>query len=686
MVTAPEGAIRRAARRRLAVFSFLLLLNCPSLLHADLLLGIPWSSNRQLRAIAAVAPQVRYATPGLIFAAADDDGLRRLRAQGFHPFLIDRPAPGDAYYLTEHLELPLRAEAVLLHAEGSEWALLRLPLEGFAAALESHDFLWPLPESYSLRGWLETVPRHKPTTLAAAGTVAELMARVEVENLERHVRVLALIDPDRESTGDNLRTRYALRSETLEAAAYIRDRMAEYLGTAGVRIEEFSIPELDHQGVSMRNVVGTLPGSDPEAGHYVVCAHYDAIASRTPGPWDWRSDPAPGADDNASGVALLLESARVLAGRSFPWSVRFIAFSGEEIGLWGSRAHAVQAAAREDRLIGVLNFDMIGYNHLRRRLELVTNPASRWMVQWLVEANERYGIGLKLDVLEDSAARLSDHAPFWARGYDAILAIENYLPTDPDTPGVRNGDYRINTQYHTLADVPDSINYELVRRATQLVVAGLGQYGVEEGEPNLAVFSGDLRGDSRDNLRLRIANIGLGRLEGSYRVRVSRCAADSSDCRPIYDEAGGGPLEAGAVEDVSIPWDRFGEMVFLFEVDPEDAIAESNEADNRALQRLRLVPQSAIKVYPNPYRPGGERFLSFGGLPPGSRLRIMTLGGDLVWSAGAGRSREPLRWHGQNESGFSVGSGVYVYLIAGPGGEKVKVGKIVVMRQGPVGH
>ena len=682
MATSPEGASRRALRPHvlLSFLFFLFFHSCPCLLQADLLLGFRWSSPRQLRHIAAAAEQVRYAAPGLIFAAADDHSLRRLEAQGFHPFLIDRPSPGDGYFLTDHLEFPLQTGAVLLHAAGSDWALLRLPRDRLGTALDGRRFLWPLPESYSLRGWLEAVPRARPAALPAAETVAELLDRIEVENIERHVRVLALMDPDRESTADNLRTRHAFRPETLEAAAYIRDRLAESLGPAGVALEEFSIPQIPHPGVPMYNVVGTLAGADPEAGYYLVCAHYDAIASRTPGSWDWRTDAAPGADDNASGVALLLESARVLAARSFPWSMRFIAFSGEETGLWGSRAHALQAAARGDRIIGVLNFDMIGFNHLRHRLELVTNPASRWMVQWMVEANERYDIGLKLDVLEDSAARLSDHAPFWARGYDAVLAIENYLPTDPDTPGVRNGDYRINTQYHTLADVPDSINYELVRRATQLVVATLGQYGTAEGGPNLAVFSGDLSADSADNLRLRVANTGLGRLEAPYRVRVSRCAPDSSDCRPFYDAERGGPLEAGAVEDIVIPWNRFGEMVFLFEVDPDDAIAESSEADNRALQHLRLVPRSAVRVYPNPYRPAQDGFLSFGGLPRGSRLRIMTLGGEPVWSAGAGNRGDPLRWHGQNASGFAVGSGVYVYLITAPGGEKVRMGKIVVMR------
>ena len=126
---------------------------------------------------------------------------------------------------------------------------------------------------------------------------------------------------------------------------------------------------------------------------------------------------------------------------------------------------------------------MIGFNDLSQRLELVTNAPSHWLVELMVEANERYAIGLKLDVLEDGAALLSDHAPFWARGYDAMLGIENYLPTDSTTYGVRNGDYRLNTQYHSVADVPDSINWELVRRTTQLAVATLGQYGLEEAGP-----------------------------------------------------------------------------------------------------------------------------------------------------------------------------------------------------------
>ena len=85
----------------------------------------------------------------------------------------------------------------------------------------------------------------------------------------------------------------------------------------------------------------------------------------------------------------------------------------------------------------------------------------------MAAAGRRYDLGLRIDILEDRYAGLSDHAPFWAQGYDAILAIENYLPTDSTSAGVAGGDYRINTHYHTVVDLPDSINWELVTGATR---------------------------------------------------------------------------------------------------------------------------------------------------------------------------------------------------------------------------
>ena len=338
---------------------------------------------------------------------------------------------------------------------------------------------------------------------------------------------------------------------------------------------------------------------------------------------------------------------------------------------------------RGERILGVLNYDMVGFNDLSQRLELVTNPASRWLVEQMRQSNRRYGIGLKVDVLEDASAWLSDHSPFWARGFDAILGIENYLPTDPETAGVRNGDYRINTQYHSVLDLPDSVNYELVKRVTQLTVATLGQYGLEEGLPDLAVFTGDLRSDAGDDLVVRISNLGLGPVADPYRVRVQRCAADSTGCATVYDQLQVEPLAAGDAVDLKIPWDRFGETVFLVEADPDSQVVEQDEADNRAFQQVRLVPHQDIAVFPNPFRLGRDQYLSFSGLPLRSQVRIATLQGQPVWTGDEdhqGTLTHEVRWYGQNEADLLVGNGVYVYTITDAQGAVLRRDKIAVAR------
>ena len=438
----------------------------------------------------------------------------------------------------------------------------------------------------------------------------------------------------------------------------------------------------NEDAISMYNVIGELTGTDENAGYYIICAHYDAIGTRTRGGWDWRTDVAPGADDNATGVAVVLESARLLSTREFPWSIRFIAWSGEELGLWGSQYYADIARLEEHRILGVLNFDMVGFNDLKDRIELVTNPASEWLVRLLDDTNARYRIGIQVDVLNDRTAGLSDHAPFWVRGFDAILGIENYLPWE-SAGAATDEQYRVNSQYHSVVDLPDSLNWELVARVARLTVAALAQFGHEEDLPNLVVFTGDLRADSRDDLTIRIGNLGPVPLRTPYRVRLSRCEADSTNCVVFYDQERAGPIPPGGVEDIPVEWQRFGEGVFSIDVDPDNEINEINEQDNFTFQDLRLVPESKIVVYPNPFAPAADRFLSFIGVPLFSEVLITTLDGQRIW-AGAeseqGSLTHEIRWPGINESGFVVGGGLYIYSIRSSTGEQIRRGKIALVR------
>jgi len=666
-------------------------------LQAELLAGLPWSSPEELTEIASSAHRVRYVSRGKVVVDTDRDALAQLQSRGITPLFADASGPDNAYFLVAYRSCPLHADTVPIYRDPDGWALLRLRSGDSAYALP--HFLYPLPEEYSIAGWMEPKRRAKPTSPLDVATMAEILAQVDAERLEVDVKTLALKDPQAASTRDNLRTRFTARPETFEATEYIRSELAAVLGEGAVEIQEFAVNptrlsnhlkgKVGDEPVDARayNVVGELPGADPEAGYYVIGGHYDATGVRS-ADWDWRTDPAPGADDNATGIALVLESARVLAGQRFPWSIRFIAFSGEELGLLGSSAYAEKAAVRGDEVLGVLNFDMLGYNDLIDRVEVATNPASRWLADLMVGVNEQYDIGLRVDVLDDEGARLSDHASFWARGYDGVLAIENYLPTDPDHPALSQGLYRVNAQYHSIADVPDSINWRLVHKITQLAVASLSHYGQAEGQPNLAVFTGDLQPGEDGELRMQISNIGTGLSTEPFRVRLSRCGADSTGCEVIYDDERTSELAPGQVTSFAVPWPRLGQATFLLEVDADDRIAEESETDNSAFQQLYMQPRGRIAVYPNPYRLRSRPPLVFAGVPLKARVRIFTSGGELIWSGLEDDSEQrklnartgEVLWNGVNESGLLVNSGVYIYTIDAADGSRLERDKIAVVR------
>lgn len=654
---------------------------------AHSILGVAWTSLDDLESFGPL----RYVAPGVAIVDADDDTARRLAEAGFEVLFEDQAAPREGWYLTDHLHGALRPrEVVQIYQDADGWALLRLETARLTALLDHQHFLYPLPERYA-------TPRVSPALRTAArepsAAVVALLDEVDVSRLRAIVDDLTFIEPADGAVRGNVRTRYARRPETFASTLYLHQHLADLLGADAVHLDSFRVAADDSL---MYNVVAELRGTDPDAGAYIICAHYDAIGTRSsssdlsrvgeePGRWNWRTHPAPGADDNASGVAVVLESARLLASAPpFPWSIRFIAWSGEELGLWGSRHYADAARARGDRILGVLNFDMVGFNDLTDRLELISNPASIWLVDLMRATNERYTLGLQIDVLEDRFAGLSDHAPFWAEGYDAILGIENYLPTDTTSAGVLAHDYRINTQYHSVADLPDSINWELVAAVTRLTVATLAQFGGEEGLPNLAVFGGDLRADDADDLRVQVTNLGPVAVSAAFDVRVSLCAADSTGCSVIFEGTHTGRVEAGGVAIFRIPWQRYGDSVFLVEVDPDDRIAEEVELDdNHAFQRVRLVPSSGLVIFPNPFRPVHTPFLRFSGVPLFSRLRIYRPSGELVWRGfeeSRGQASHEIHWTGVNAAGFTVGSGVYIYDLRSLEGDLLERGKIAVVR------
>ena len=180
-----------------------------------------------------------------------------------------------------------------------------------------------------------------------------------------------------------------------------------------------------------RNVYGVQLGSLYPNKKYIICAHYDDMPSGTT---------APGADDNASGTAAVIEAARIFTQYNSKYTVIYALWDEEEQGLVGSAYYALQAYNAGDSIMGVINLDMISWDsNSDNQAEIHTRPiaTSVSLKDNMIQINSLYGIGLTLSTINPGAT-WSDHASFWNRNFGAICLIE------------LDGDF--NLYYHTVND------------------------------------------------------------------------------------------------------------------------------------------------------------------------------------------------------------------------------------------
>jgi hypothetical protein len=171
----------------------------------------------------------------------------------------------------------------------------------------------------------------------------------------------------------------------------------------------------------------------------VIGGHYD---STTP-----NHSIAPGADDDASGTACVLEVARVLSNYTHDYTITFVAFCGEEQGLLGSEAYASTAAANGDDIIGAFAVDMIGYVEPGDAvdIDIVSNTSSQWIRDLVIDVGGAYVPGFPVVPGSLPGGAGSDHSSFWAAGYDAILFFED---TDDYSPYIHTASDVVGTSYN----------------------------------------------------------------------------------------------------------------------------------------------------------------------------------------------------------------------------------------------
>ena len=201
--------------------------------------------------------------------------------------------------------------------------------------------------------------------------------------------------------------------------------------------------EWEMAGFKDKNVVATLPGDEYII---IVSAHIDTV------------EDAPGAIDDASGVAGVMAMAKVFSRYSFKHTVRFVLFSGEEVGTYGSYNYARYVYGKGEKILAVFNLDMIGFADTAKGgkyIRFFTPERANWLVDFSMDIAKKY-----YDLLEMNVERVpnypgADHQAFIYYGYDALF-IAQY-------DGYPYG--------HTENDTLDKVNITYETKATRFVSA-----------------------------------------------------------------------------------------------------------------------------------------------------------------------------------------------------------------------
>ncbi len=224
------------------------------------------------------------------------------------------------------------------------------------------------------------------------------------------------------------------------------------------KFQSYGLAAYDQQFSSTgRNVYAVRTGTEYPNKKFIICAHYDDMPSGTI---------APGADDNGSGTAAVIEAARILSQYTFPFTLVFAVWDEEEQGLIGSEYYASQAAQAGDSILGVVNMDMIAWdsnNDNICNIHTADVGITHEIFNKMVELNAQYNIGL--DIVEVYPQQpYSDHASFIENGYSAVLLIED--------------DNDFNAYYHTTSDLLAFYNTSYFKKSAQLSFAAIASYAL----------------------------------------------------------------------------------------------------------------------------------------------------------------------------------------------------------------
>jgi len=299
----------------------------------------------------------------------------------------------------------------------------------------------------------------QPSPLTAKANMDALLDQVDADHLFIHITSLQDLGTRHVNSPD------LPNSGVAAAYRYVRGQFDAIAAKSAGRFVVVDQPfNLNWAGVSttQRNIIGTISGNATGGGIIVIGAHYDSISIDPNDP----TYPAPGANDDASGIAALIEMANILSQRPHRATILFVAFGAEEVGRMGSKAFINQY--RNIPFNYMLNMDIIGSstgpngeiddNHLRIFSAGPESSPSRQLaraVYW-IDFTMTPDMIIELQDIEDRFGRYSDHMSFSEAGFASIRFIESLED---------------RARQHTPQDVIGDIQATYLRRTTQSILA-----------------------------------------------------------------------------------------------------------------------------------------------------------------------------------------------------------------------
>ena len=244
------------------------------------------------------------------------------------------------------------------------------------------------------------------------------------------------------------------------ASDWIFEKFVDF-GYDSVAFDSFYVyNQWTHDTVYGRNVVAYKPGVDFPEKQIVLGAHFDAV----PG--------SPGADDNASGVAAVLEMARLLQSMETGLSFVFVLFDAEEVGLYGAHHYAAEALTRGDEIVYMFNLDMIGHYENTNQANLFHGNYLEYTKLCRQLADSLLG----MNAVMAGGSGGSDHYPFQIRGFEATFLAE----------------YIFSTVYHSPSDSTTNMSFTYMTDMVRMALATVFTVDyINIPKPALALVSSD---------------------------------------------------------------------------------------------------------------------------------------------------------------------------------------------------